>query len=149
MTLTVEAPPRNLYDAGQWLMDRHQDLGQLCAEVGAVDRGRLDLKRVRDSVISFDAYHRDRIEFNRKNRIVGVPDPMSITLGPQPAHACARMLVMHPTQVAWLRLLATMAPSDFMGPGVEWCADTLAVLGAHSGPLLRDWLTAVAGFANP
>lgn len=131
-------------------MDRHPDLGQLCARISAVDaRGRLDLKRVRDSVISFDAYQRDRIEYNRKNRIPDVPEMMSITLGPQPAPACTRMLVMHPTEVAWLRLLATMAPGVWGVAGVEWCADTLAVLGAGSAGLLRDWFDAVSRFAAP
>ena len=147
MTLTVEAPPRNLYDAGQWIVNRHPELEKLCHEVGAVDRGRVDLKQVRDAVVAYDRYHRDRVDWNRKNRISNVPESFSITLGPQPAPACARMLVMHPTQVAWLRLLATMAPAEALGPGVEWCVDTLAVLGSGSASLLRDWVDAVGRFA--
>lgn len=143
MTSVVEAPPRNLYDAGQWLVERHPDLAALCARIGAVlPDGLVDVGQVRESVSSFDAYVMDRAEFNRKNRLV---DP-SITLGPQPAPAAAQMLVMLPSQVAWLRLLATLAPG---APSVQWSADVLAVLGAGSATLLQDWLSAVWRFANP
>lgn len=149
MTITVDAPPRNLYDAGQWLVDRHPELARLAAIVGAASAGQVNIGLVRESVISYDSYQRDRIEYNRRNGLRPtdeVPESMSITLGPQPAPAASQMMFMLPSQIAWLRLLATLAPGT---PAVEWSADTLAVLGAGSTGLLTDWLEAVRGFANP
>lgn len=146
MTTTVEAPPRNLYDAGQWLTDRHPDLAKLCNEIGAVSNGRVEMRSVRECLISYDSFVADRAEYNRRNGIKGTPDSMSITLGPQPSHAASRMMCMLPSQIACLRLLATLAPGT---PAVLWGVDNLAALGAGSDRLLFDWVEAVRGFAAP
>lgn len=152
MTTSVEAPPRNLYDVGQWLCRENPHLMQLCYAIGAVDSaGKVDTQRVRDSVISFDAFHRDRLDFNRKNGLKPrdeTPESMSITLGPQPSEAAARMLCMLPGNIAELRLLATTAPMLYGWPNVEWCVDSMLLVGAGSEKLLRDWLAAMTRYVN-
>lgn len=147
MTTVVEAPPRNLYDAGRWLTERHPDLASLVQRIGAVSNGQTDMRSVRESVISYDAYLSDRAEYNRKNRLQGAgAEGLPITMGPQPSHAASLMLCMLPSQIACLRLLATLAPGT---PAVLWGVDNLAALGAGSGRLLADWVEAVRGFAGP
>lgn len=146
MTTVAEAPPRNLYDAGRWLTERHPDLARLVQQIGAVSNGQTDMRQVRESVISYDSFVNDRAEYNRKNGITGTPDNMSITMGPQPSHAASLMLCMLPSQIACLRLLATLAPGT---PAVLWGVDNLAALGAGSGRLMADWVEAVRGFAGP
>lgn len=152
MTISVDAPPRNLYDAGQWLCQENPDLMQLCHVLGAVDQaGKVDTSRVRDSVISFDAFHRDRLDFNRKNGLAPkdeTPESMSITLGPQPSKSAAMMLTMLPGQIAELRLLATTAPMLYGWPNVEWCVDSLLLVGAGSEKLVRDWLAVMTRYVN-
>lgn len=143
MTSLVEAPPRNLYDAGQWLAGRHPELAKLCQDIGAVSNGQTDMRLVRECVISYDSFMTDRAEYNRKNRIKP-SEAMSITMGPQPSHAASRMMCMLPSQIACLRLLATLAPGT---PAVLWGVDNLAALGAGSDRLLSDWVEAVRGFA--
>jgi hypothetical protein len=144
VTVSVEAPPRNLYDVPNWLTHRHLDLLALCDRVGAVDQatGVVDPAKVRDSVISFDAFHRDRDEHNRKNRLKSTDEieSMSITLGPQPAPRAVAMLTMLPAQIASLRLVATMAPAMY-GVCAEWCADMLILVDPA---VVRDWVEAMS-----
>lgn len=143
MTISVEAPPRNLYDVPNWLTHRHPELLALCERVGAVEPGGLvDAGKVRDSVISFDAFHRDRDDYNRKNRLKSTDEieSMSITLGPQPAPRAVAMLTMLPAQIASLRLVATMAPAMY-GVCAEWCADMLILVDPA---VVRDWVEAMS-----
>lgn len=141
MTISVEAPPRNLYDVPKWLAERHPSLMSLCEIIGATDRGQIDPAKVRDSVISFDAFHRDRDEFNRKNRLKATDEieSMSITLGPQPARAAVAMMTLLPAQIATLRLVATLAPAMY-GVCAEWCADMLILVDPD---VVRDWVEAM------
>lgn len=104
-----------------------------------------DVHRVRDCVISYDAFKVDRIEFGRKHHLVD-SDATSTTLGPQPTWATSRMLLMAPGEVARLRLLATFAPGVGVVPGVEWCVDDLAPFDASGHSLIHDWITAISGY---
>lgn len=146
MTTTVVAPPRNLYDMGNWLCSRHAELAKLVGEIGcAQSNGRPDMNLVRDCVISFDQFKTARVEYGRKNRLVE-PDAVSITMGPQPTRATARMLLMAPGEIARLRLLATFAPGVGIVPGVEWCVDDLASFDAAGHQLVADWISAISGY---
>lgn len=145
MTTTVVAPPRNLYDMGVWLCSRHADLAKLVNEVGCMGSGnRPDINRVRDCVISFDAFKVARVEYGRKNSLTGAA--VSTTLGPQATPAVHRMLLMAPGEIARLRLLATTAPGVGIAPGVEWCVDDLASFDASGHRLVADWIAAISGY---
>lgn len=144
MTISVEAPPRSLYDVGPWLCTKHPDLMVLADRIGCVSNGVPDVLRVRDSVISFDSFMHDRQEFGRKNGLKG--DAVSVTLGPQPSAATTAMMTMMPGDRARLRLLATLTPATYIGPGVAWCVDDLVLVTDHA--LLRDWLAAMAGYVH-
>lgn len=114
--------------------------------VSALEHGRVDPCRVRDSVISFDTFHSARGEFNRKNGLRETPESMSITLGPQPAKNMLGMMTMLPAQIAALRLVATLAPQLYGCSNVQWCVDSLITVHPE---IVRDWFDAMARYAKP
>jgi hypothetical protein len=130
---------------GNWLCSRHPELAQLVTEIGCMLPGdKPDMNLLRDCVISFDKFKTDRVEYGRKNSLKG--QAVSITMGPQPTRATSRMLLMAPSEIARLRLLATCAPGVGIVPGVEWCVDDLAPFDAAGHKLVADWITAISGY---
>lgn len=128
------------------MCSRHQDLALLVGEVGCMNPDKTpDVHRVRDCVVSFDAFKVARVEYGRKQGLQSSA-PASITMGPQPTPATSRMMLMSPGQIARLRLLATFAPGVGVAPGVEWCVDDLAPFDAAGHQLIRDWLSAIGGY---
>lgn len=147
----VDAPPRNLYDVGVWLYRQDPELAKLVHEIGCANGDTPDVGRVRDSVISFDAFRQDRQQFRRKNGLRDkdeTPESMSITLGPQPTTAVARMMLMSPSEVARLRLLATTAPSSYTGPDLQWSVDDLAPFNASGHRLISLWIQGISAYVE-
>lgn len=148
----VDAPPRNLYDVGVWLFRQDPELAKLVHEIGCIESdGMPDVGRVRDSVISFDAFRQDRQQFRRKNGLRDhdeTPESMSITLGPQPTTAVARMMLMAPGEIARLRLLATTAPVSYTGPNLQWSVDDLAPFNASGHRLISLWIAGMSAYVE-
>jgi len=143
----MEAPgvaPQALSESGSWLCEKHPILAKLCKQIDAwedgVPRGSSDVEqiagpvmwKVRDTVIEFD---RIAAKATVTREVGAIFRPRHEGVG--------AMLVMSPSEVGRLRLLATLAPLKGEGPGVQFCVADLQPFDAAGKELIQDWLRAV------
>lgn len=131
----MEAPgvaPQALSESGSWLCSRHPILADLCLRIGAWEANEPVMYMVRDTVIEFDRIAASAA-FTREVGAILRPRRQDVEA----------MLVMSPSQVGRLRLLATLAPLKSEGPGVQFCVADLQSFDAAGKDLIEDWLRAV------
>lgn len=124
----MEAPgvaPLNLSESGSWLCNKHGMLRALVEQIGSWDDGAPVMHRVRDVVIEYD-------------RFLVSPVPV-IT------QAVAAIVVMAPSEISRLRMLATLAPNRLDGSRVQFSIrDLEPFTNTEDGrALVEDYLHAV------
>lgn len=136
-TSVLEAPgvaPQTLSESGSWLCSRHPKLVELVQQIGAWENRAPVMWRVRDAVIEFD---RIAASAATTYAVGAIFRPRRQDVG--------AMLVMSPSEVGRLRLLATLAPLPSAGPGVQFCTSDLEGFDAVGKELIQDWLKVLVG----
>lgn len=131
----MEAPgvaPQNLSESGSWLCSRHPKLRALVEQIGAWQDGMPVMYKVRDTVNEFD---RIAASANGAKGVGAVFRPRHTEVG--------AMLVMAPSEVNRLRMLATLSPANHLVAGVNFSVFDIATFDAVDRDLIYDWLRAV------
>lgn len=132
----VEAPgvaPLALSEAGSWLCSQDAFLRELVERIGAWDPDMGPKMRVvRDALIEHD---RIRAQEDAARAVGAIFRPN------RPEQR--ELAVMAPSEIGRLRMLATLAPGTYRGPGLQFCIDDLATFDKSGKNLVLLWLEAV------